>query len=199
MRNSARALFLAGSLVLLATPLAAHCDALDGPVVVAARKAIEKGEVDRVLVWVRKVDEGDVRRAFERTLAVRSLGPAARELADTYFFETLVRIHRAGEGAAFTGLKPAGQNLGPAIPAADRALETGDLEGVKKVIRAALVPGLEKRFAAARAKAGSGVEEGRHAVHAYVDFLHYVDGVHRAVSAGGKAAEAEPVAHGHEH
>jgi hypothetical protein len=27
-------------------------------------------------------------------------------LADTHFFETVVRLHRLGEGESFTGLKP---------------------------------------------------------------------------------------------
>ena len=57
-----------------------------------------------------------------------TLNAQARELADLYFSETLVRCHRAGEGAPFTSLKPAGRNLGPAIPAGDKALETGNLD-----------------------------------------------------------------------
>lgn len=40
-----------------------------------------------------------------------------------YFFETVDRIHRAGEGEPHTGLKSAGRDLGPAIPAADKAIE----------------------------------------------------------------------------
>ena len=96
---------------------------MDGPVVQAARKALETGEVKLVLIWVQKQDEGDIKEAFQKTLTVRKLGAAAKELADRYFFETLVRIHRAGEGAPYTGLKPAGRDLGPAIPAADEAIE----------------------------------------------------------------------------
>jgi hypothetical protein len=45
-------------------------------------------------------------------------------VADRWFFETAVRVHRAGEGAPFTGLKPAGLDVGPVIPTAERALET---------------------------------------------------------------------------
>ena len=41
--------------------------------------------------------------------------------------ETVIRLHRAGEGAAYTGLKTAGADYGPAIPAAEYAVETGDL------------------------------------------------------------------------
>jgi Family of unknown function (DUF6448) len=98
----------------------AHCDGLDGPVVKAAQKALAEDNVNLVLIWVQKDDEAEIKRAFEKTVAVRKLNPEARELADMYFFETLVRTHRAAEGAPYTGLKPAGRDLGPAIPAAER-------------------------------------------------------------------------------
>lgn len=39
--------------------------------------------------------------------------------------KAVARVHRAGEGAAYTGLKPAGTPVGPVIPLAERAVETG--------------------------------------------------------------------------
>ena len=93
------------SIALLAPRLAsAHCDTLDGPVVKTAAKALETGKVAPVLAWVKAEDEAAIKTAFAETLAVRKLGPAAKELADRYFFETAVRLHRAGEGASYTGL-----------------------------------------------------------------------------------------------
>src|SRR3990172_3399701 len=102
----------------------AHCDTMDGPVVKAAQRALATGNVSLVLIWVQKKDEAEIKEAFNKTLAIRKLSPAAKELADTYFFETLVRIHRAGEEAPYTGLKPAGYKPEPGIAAADKALET---------------------------------------------------------------------------
>jgi hypothetical protein len=93
----------------------AHCDSLDGPVVKAAQKALATRNPALVFIWVQEKDEREIQQAFEQTLAVRALSPEARNLADRFFFETLVRVHRAGEGAPFTGLKPAGLDLGPAI------------------------------------------------------------------------------------
>jgi hypothetical protein len=82
-----------------------HCDTLEGPVVMTAKAALDKGDVTPVLKWVKKEHEGEIREAFKNTLAVRKMSPEARKLADKYFFETLVRIHRAGEGAPYTGLQ----------------------------------------------------------------------------------------------
>jgi hypothetical protein len=95
---------------MMPTKVFGHCDGMDGPVVQAAQRALAKGDVNLVLIWVQANDEAEIRKVFAKTLAVRKLNPEARELADLYFFETLVRIHRAGEGALYTGLKPAGRS-----------------------------------------------------------------------------------------
>jgi hypothetical protein len=71
-----------------------------------------------------------LRGAFQKKLDVRKLNPAARDLAGTFFFEMLIRVHRAGEGAPFTGLKPAGTDIGYAVPAGDKAFKTGSVDDI---------------------------------------------------------------------
>ena len=88
---------------VLSKDVFAHCDTLDGPVVQTARIALEKGDIKPLLKWVRVEDKKEIQGAFEKTLAVRAKGAETKELADMYFFETLVRIHRAGEGVEITG------------------------------------------------------------------------------------------------
>ena len=48
-----------------------HCDGMDGPVVTLAKKALDSGNVNLVLPWVRAEDEHEIRRALEHALAVR--------------------------------------------------------------------------------------------------------------------------------
>jgi hypothetical protein len=98
---------------------------MDGPVVTAARQALEKENVNLVLPYVPESASGDVRSAYEKALVARKIDPGAREVADLYFYETVVRLHRAGEGANYTGLKPAGLDVGPVIPVAEKAIDTG--------------------------------------------------------------------------
>lgn len=175
--------------VVCANNASAHCDGMDGPVVTAAQKALDAGKIDGVLIWVQTADEAEIRKAFERTVAVRQLNPQAKALADMYFFETLVRIHRAGEGAAYTGLKPAGRDLGPAIPAADKALEVGTVEPVVKLLTEAVQRGVREHFEAANSKSafdGNDTQAGRKYVQAYVAFLHYVEGIYEATQTGVK-------------
>jgi len=113
---------LAAAAILAPHAAQAHCGGMDGPVVKAAQKKLAETNINLVLIWVQKHDETQIKQAFEKTHAVRKLNPEARELADMYFFETLVRIHRAGEGAPFTGLKPAGTELTEKFAEVDRAV-----------------------------------------------------------------------------
>lgn len=187
-----------GISILLFTPsyVLAHCDGMDGPVVKAAKKALETGNINLVLIWVQKQDEETIQRAFEKTLAVRKLNSEAKELADMYFFETLVRIHRAGEGAPYTGLKPAGRDLGPAIPAADQAIDSGSEKVLMKILKENVQEGVLEHFKEAleRKKFNENdVERGREFVKAYVEFVHYVERIYEATkkSAHGHFPESE--------
>lgn len=163
----------------------AHCDGLDGPVVQAAQRALQTGDVNQVLLWVRPQDEDEIKKAFEEALAVRKLGPQAQAFADRYFFETLVRIHRAGENAPYTGLKPAGRDLGPAIPVADKALETGSDEALIQLFINTVDEGLRSHFKEVVEKknfATDDVAAGREFVEAYIIFIHYVESLYEAAA-----------------
>jgi uncharacterized protein DUF6448 len=163
----------------------AHCDGLDGPVVKAAQNALQTGDVNQVLIWVKPQDEDEIKKAFEETLSVRKLGPQAQTFADRYFFEMLVRVHRAGENAPYTGLKPAGRDLGPAIPAADKALETGSDEALTQLLTDKVREGLHNHFKEVVAKknfATNDVAAGREFVESYVTYIHYVEGLYEAAA-----------------
>jgi hypothetical protein len=157
-----------------------HCDSLDGPVIADARRALDSGNVNHVLPWVRAGDEPEVRRAFGHALAVRSLGSRARELADTHFFETLVRLHRISEGAPYTGLRPAGADLGPAAPVADQALESGFVRALVGLLTDAVRSGVHRHFQAARERRNFALDDiaaGREYVAAYEAYVHFVEQV----------------------
>lgn len=180
---------------------AAHCDSLDGPVVTAARAALRSGKPEGVLAWVQPADDAAVRDAFSRTLEVRKLGGKAAELADTWFFETLVRVHRAGEGAPYTGLKPAG-SAEEIVKRLDASVEKGDIRELGAMIASHAEHSINEKFERVtelRKTAGASVEKGREYVAAYVEFMHYVENVKNAVHGGGHhgAAEEKPAAHAH--
>jgi hypothetical protein len=178
----------------------AHCDGLDGPVVPLAQEALDAGDVNLVLPWVPAVNEPEIRGAFNHAAAVRKLGPDAKRLADTYFFETLVRVHRAGEGAPYAGLKPAGRDLGPAVHAADEALATGSLAAVEQLLTEAVQSGLHQHFEVANRRVRydrNDVAAGRRYVEAYVPYVHYVERIWEATANPPPHHDHEADAHKH--
>lgn len=175
-----------GVLTLSSRTALAHCDTLDGPVVEDARVALVSRDVAPVLKWIAPDQEDEIREVFRQALTVRALGAPARELADRFFFETLVRVHRAGEGEPFTGLKPAGTEVDPGIAASDAALETGSVDPLAKMLTTKVDDGLRERYARAaeaRTHASESVQKGREYVAAYVAFMHYAERLHADASA----------------
>ncbi len=198
-------MFVAGVAWWVAVPrVDAHCDTMDGPVVKTAQTALDRGDVTPVLKWVKAQHEPEIRETFKKTLAVRGLSPEAKDLADRYFFETLVRLHREGEGAPYTGLKPAGQ-VEPIIAASDKALEAGSVEELTQEIVKLVSDGIRRRFVETmetKKHADENVAAGREFVGAYVEFTHYVERLHTdALGQAGHSMESEksvePATHQH--
>ena len=176
-----------------------HCDTMDGPVVQDARAALEAGDVTAALKWVPSQSERPIRDAFDKTLAVRRLGEQAKELADQYFFETLVRLHRAGEGEPFTGIQPAGTPLEKPIALAEQSLKRGDATELADTVAAEVREGIQRHFTLTKDAAqhkDQSVEAGRRYVAAYVAFMHYVEGLHAALTGQAHHGD-EPAADPH--
>lgn len=164
--------------MLVSSQAMAHCDTLNGPVVQAGQRAVETGNVNLSLIWVKKKDEDEVKNTFQKALSVRKLNAEARELADMYFFETLVRLHRAGEGEAFTGLKPPPKEADPIIAAADRAVETGNIQPLLGFLPKSSHGEVLDRFNKVMALKNyrpDDVIAGREYVENYVEYLHFAE------------------------
>ena len=188
--------FITFILIFSSQQVSAHCDGLDGPVVKAAKEALETENVNLVLIWVQKEFEDEIKNAFQKTLTIRKLSPEAKEMADTYFFETLVRLHRQGEGAAYTGLKPAGIDLGPAIPLADKSIEQKSAKELLQLLTDEVREGLHQRFQNVIAKKDynpNDVDAGREFIETYVVFMHYVEGIYESTKsfAEGHLSESD--------
>ena len=181
----------------------AHCDTLNGPVIPEAKAALAAGDVTPILKWVKPNDEAAIKTAFAKAVAVRGQSPEAQELADQYFLETLIRLHRAGEGAPYTGLKD--EPVEPIVALADGALASGSADAMIEKVTGHVAGAIREKFERAleaKKHADESVEAGREYVEAYVAYVHFVEGVHAAVmSAGGHAhagAAQAPAAAAHE-
>lgn len=200
MRRLLMLTVLAGALTAAAAaPAFAHCDSVDGPVAGAALKALDARNVNLALPYAPATAEPEITQAFALAQAARGQGTAAKALADRWFMETVVRLHRAGEHAPYTGLQPAGTDFGPAIPAAERALATGDGGAMVATLTQGVQQGLAERFERARAareapsepRSAAEVPHARARVSAEFAFIEYVEGIHQAVKGAAAHGDAE--------
>jgi hypothetical protein len=186
---------VAAALLFGAQNAQAHCDAIDGPVAKAAQKALENGNVNPVLAYAPAAAEAEIRVAFDKSRKVRVQGAEASALADQAFMETVIRLHRAGEGAAYTGLKAAGADYGPVIPAAEHAVETSDLTKLKAVLNELIEHALSERLAHVRElqkvsrepKTAAEVSGARERISAELGLITFAETVHQAIQ--GKGSE----------
>lgn len=166
----------------------AHCDSVAGPVAKDVQNALTSGELSPVLKWIRPADESELRAAFERALAVRKSGGEAALLADQFFLETAVRLHRASEGEPYTGLKPASAAEEPAPALVDTALSTNNLHAVQEMVISEVRSGLQAKIAQlekARKESDASPAQGRAYVRAYVELIHYIERLEQSSDAAG--------------
>lgn len=201
MRMVVRVLLAAAASVVLALamprPARAHCDTMDGPTVADGRRALEIGNANVALKWVDADHESELQAAFDLARRVRGLGDDARELADRYFLETLVRLHRAGEGEPYTGIRPSGIAIDEKVVAADRAIAEESLAPLEPLVSGDELPELRERFERVLATKDFDVDDlaaARGYIAAYVAFFHLAEGEEHGHEPHGSHHE-----HGHRH
>jgi hypothetical protein len=172
--------------VFMGTPVFAHCDSYDGPVIKDAVKALEANNVNLVLKWVTTEQEKEIISLFNKTYQLKSGDKEVYTIVEKHFFETLVRLHRETEGAPYTGLKPAGTTK-QIIQMTDEAIKAGSVDDflvkldahIDKVIREKY----QKVSELNKVKDNS-TEQGREFVEAYVDYTHTVEAMHDIIEHG---------------
>ena len=139
---------LTSAAIMAIIPLSAsaHCDTMDGPVVVDGKKAMESNNVNYVMKWVAPEYQKEITDKFNLSMKVKDQSPEAKELAEQYFFSEVVRVHRAGEGAPFDGLKPSGTPIDEKVLAADKSIEVGNLSPLEGMTEKEKMPELKERF-----------------------------------------------------
>jgi Family of unknown function (DUF6448) len=171
---------LFGALFIFPSQASAHCDTLDGPVVTAARKAMETDNANYILIWVKPENDEEIRKALKRAKDKKKAAKTKeeRERAEMELFEILVKIHREGEGAKYEGIKPAG-SVEPEIALADKAVKTKKLDSVLHHIQSPenkeIILHLFHKVEEKSRYNVDDVPAGREFIGAYVVFIHAVE------------------------
>jgi hypothetical protein len=158
----------------------AHCDSYDGPLIKDAMKAIDKENVEYVYKWIEPEYEDEISRFFNKTVSLKSGDREIYKIVEKHFLETLVRLHREGEGEPFTGLKPAG-SIPPLLIMADESLVSGNVEFLVNEIKIHLDELVNDKFSQAFALSKAkeeNPEKGRAYVRTYVEYIHFIEAIH---------------------
>ncbi len=169
----------------------AHCDSYDGPVVKDALKALENNNPGLVMKWIDAKHEKEIKDLFSKTMKYRSGDKEIYALLEKHFLETLVRVHREGEGEPYTGLKPAGTTK-QIIQLTDTALEEQDFDGFLLKFNGHVNEILKEKYkkvAQLDKVKNESVQKGRDYVAAYVDYTHTIEIMHDILEHTGGAHE----------
>lgn len=173
----------------VATPLSAaqaHCDAINGPVVQAAERALQTADFSEIAIWVSDEHEEELRQKFEQSRNVYQQGGDPRELAQDYFYSTAVRLHRLSEGMTFEGVKPP-QPLTQDLALAEQSLASENPGAVIDYLSRQMgeeVRELHRNVIEAAKSKEQSVEAGREWADAYVRYVIYVHGLDGTIEAG---------------
>lgn len=174
-------------MMLVSLPAQAHCDSYDGPVIQDALKALEQNDVSLVMKWIDAQHEAEISSLFTKTVNLRGQDQEVYQIVEKHFLETLVRLHREGEGAPFTGLKPAGSAT-HLVQMADASIAQNDIEGLLVKLTNHLKNDLGDKYHKVmelhKVKDDS-AEQGRAYVAAYVEYTHTLEGIEHILTHGG--------------
>ncbi|WP_321329100.1 DUF6448 family protein [uncultured Ilyobacter sp.] len=168
----------------LAPFILGHCDTMDGPLVADIKKSLKSKNITPVLKWIKKSDEEEIKNMFERVLSFSKENSEQKELLDLYFIETVVRVHRKGEGAPYNGLKHSGFPIDPIIKKGDLSIDSGKIGDLAEILSKEIKIKIETKFKKAselKNKADTDVEIGRKYTEAYSDYIHFIESLHRLI------------------
>ena len=167
--------------------LAPYMDSMSGPLVKAAEKALEMENVKFVLPYVSSQDEEELKDAFEKTLLVRELSSDAAELADYWFFETAVRLHRKEENKSYTGIKSSGSDWGPILPKINQAIDSENPDELLNFLSNFIGEDLNGRFEEVISKKDydpNDVEEAREYINSLSEFIKFTSKLYNYMEKG---------------
>ena len=181
LRNIKKFGFITTFLIVgaFATNSNANCDTIDGPTVIDGQRAMKENNINYALKWIQPNAEKELKEAFNLSMKVKDLSPESKQIAEKYFFGELVRIHRQGEDAPYTGVKPAGTTIDKKVLAADKSIEIGNLTPLESLIEKDKKAELKKRFDKVMALKNfdtNNVDAGREYIEAYVKFFKFAEG-----------------------
>jgi hypothetical protein len=143
-----------------------------GPMMKAARMALESGNARHILIWVPEGSENTLKNLLEKACCERY---SQKSKAADWYFETVQRLHRSGMQSNYSGIEDVIFGEIPVIRKADEAIETGNFEQLSGLVPVMDISELRQRFDTIREMRNyPDLSAGRTFVSAYLEFMLYL-------------------------
>jgi len=111
-----------------------HCDRNDGPVTRAAKRALETGNAQHILIWIQEDSENTVKNLLEKACCERTTRNDAHNNTVDWYFGTVSRLHSAYHGTHNLNISTKTPEEKAIILLVERACESGNFEDLSPVI-----------------------------------------------------------------
>jgi len=149
----------------------------NGPVIIAAKKALETGNPNYVLIWVPEESENTLKNLLEKTFCERSTRKNIQNRGIDWYFESVNRLHFTCRWPHCPGMTSDGSDMKMIVSMVERAFETGNCEEICGVLPIAHTAEVKLRFHNVMNKRNYTVDDiaaGRAYVSAFIAFIAYL-------------------------
>lgn len=152
-------------------------DVIQGPVVKAAKMALETGNVNYILIWLPEESENTLKNLLEKTCCKRSSRMNMQNQAYDWYFATVNRFFSTSRSYDYLKTQFGGLAEKPLVLKVDTAIESGNFEEIRDIIPITHEADAKQRFLHVmnmRNYPVNDIAAGRAYVSAFFDFNRYV-------------------------
>lgn len=150
----------------------------NGPVMSAAKKALETGKAHHILIWIPEASENTLKNLLEKACCERRIQTDGYDHIIDWYFATVRRFHSVGYGPRNLNISLKTLEEKTIISLVERACESGNFEEIAMVIPDIPAGELRQQFNDVMKKRNYDVENiaaGRVYVSEFTDFIAFVN------------------------
>jgi hypothetical protein len=146
----------------------------NGPVMRAAKMALETGNADHILIWVPEESENTLKNLLEKTCCERTTQRKARNHSIEWYLQTINRLHSEYYRPHDLNISTKTPEERKTILLVERACETGNFDEIATVMQITSDEEIRQRFNDVLNKSNydmDNIAAGRAYVSAFTDFI----------------------------
>lgn len=121
-------------------------DSHNGPMMIAAKRALETGKAHHILIWIPEKSENTLKNLLEKVCCKRRIQADGHDRIVDWYFETISRFHSGYYGPHNLNISTKTPEEKSIIFLVESACESGNFEEITTVIRDTPTGEMRQRF-----------------------------------------------------